>query len=59
MPGDGDLALDAFIAAALDTGYAGPFELEVVGPAIDAEGHGAALRRSVERANALLHEVLP
>jgi sugar phosphate isomerase/epimerase len=59
VPGDGDLALEAFIAAALDTGYAGPFELEVVGPAIDAEGHGPALRRSVERANALLYEVLP
>ena len=59
VPGDGDLALDAFIEAALDTGYAGAFELEVVGPAIEAEGHGAALRRSVERANALLHEVLP
>ena len=59
VPGDGDLALDAFIEAALDTGYTGAFELEVVGPAIEAEGHGAALRRSVERANALLHEVAP
>jgi sugar phosphate isomerase/epimerase len=59
VPGDGDLALDAFIEAALDTGYTGAFELEVVGPAIEAEGHGAALRRSVERANALLYEVLP
>jgi sugar phosphate isomerase/epimerase len=59
VPGDGDLALDAFIEAALDTGYTGAFELEVVGPAIEAEGHGVALRRSVERANALLHEVLP
>ena len=46
MPGDGDLALDAFIEAALDTGYTGAFELEVVGPAIEAEGHGAALRRA-------------
>ncbi len=59
VPGDGDLALDAFIEAVLDTGYTGAFELEVVGPAIEAEGHGAALRRSVERANALLHEVVP
>jgi sugar phosphate isomerase/epimerase len=59
VPGDGDLALDRFIEAALDAGYTGPFELEVVGPAIEAEGHGPALRRSVERANALLDKVLP
>jgi sugar phosphate isomerase/epimerase len=59
VPGDGDLPLDEFLRAALDTGYTGPFELEVVGPAIEAEGHAAALRRSVERANALLYEVLP
>ena len=32
-------------------GTPGAFELEVVGPAIEAEGHGAALRRRVERAN--------
>lgn len=58
VPGDGDLALDGFLRAALDAGYAGAFELEVVGPAIEAEGHAAALRRAVERTNALLHEVL-
>ena len=51
VPGDGDLALDAFIEAALDAGYTGAFELEVVGPAIEAEGHAAALRRAVDRAN--------
>ena len=59
VPGDGDLALDGFIEAALDAGYRGAFELEVVGPAIEAEGHAAALRRAVDRANDLLYEVLP
>jgi len=59
VPGDGDLALDEFIRAALDAGYKGAFELEVVGPAIEAEGHAAALRRAVERANELLFAVLP
>lgn len=59
VPGDGDLALDDFIRAALDTGYTGAFELEVVGPAIEAEGHAAALRRAVERTNELLFAVLP
>jgi sugar phosphate isomerase/epimerase len=58
VPGDGDLPLDRFIRAALDGGYSGVFELEMVGPMIDAEGHGSALRRGVERANALLEEVV-
>jgi sugar phosphate isomerase/epimerase len=59
VPGDGDLALHEFIRAALDTGYTGAFELEVVGPAIEAEGHATALRRAIERTNELLRSVLP
>ena len=59
VPGDGDLALDRFIRAALDGGYSGVFELEMVGPMIEAEGHEPALRRGVERANTMLEEVLP
>jgi len=59
VPGDGDLPIASFLRAALDAGYTGPFELEMVGPTIEAEGHEAALRRGVDRANALLGEVLP
>jgi sugar phosphate isomerase/epimerase len=59
VPGDGDLDIAAFFRAALDAGYAGPFELEMVGPLIDAEGHDGALRRAIPRANALLEEVMP
>jgi sugar phosphate isomerase/epimerase len=44
--------------AALDAGYTGAFELEMVGPKIEAEGHADALRRGVERASALLEDVL-
>jgi sugar phosphate isomerase/epimerase len=58
VPGDGDLAIGSFIEAALDAGYTGAFELEQVGPKIEAEGHAPALRRAVERASALLEEVL-
>jgi sugar phosphate isomerase/epimerase len=58
VPGDGDLAVDKFIEAVLDTGYAGAFELELVGPRIEAEGYESAVRRAVERASALLDEVL-
>ena len=58
VPGDGDLDVAAFLRAALDARYAGAFELEMVGPLIEAEGHEAALRRGVARASALLHEVI-
>jgi sugar phosphate isomerase/epimerase len=58
VPGDGDLNIAGFIEAALDAGYTGAFELEMVGPKIEAEGYGDALRRGVERASALLEEVL-
>jgi sugar phosphate isomerase/epimerase len=58
VPGDGDLPINRFIEAALDAGYAGLFELEQVGPLIEAEGHREALRRGVERASAVLEEVL-
>jgi sugar phosphate isomerase/epimerase len=57
--GDGDLPIDAFIVAALESGYTGAFELEQVGPMIDSEGHAQALRRAVPLASALLKEVLP
>jgi len=58
VPGDGDLPIDRFIEAALDAGYTGPFELEQVGPKIEAEGHESALRRAVERASRLLEEAM-
>jgi sugar phosphate isomerase/epimerase len=58
VPGDGDLRIDRFIQAALDSGYTGAFELEMVGPLIESEGHEAALRRGIERASHLLEEIL-
>jgi sugar phosphate isomerase/epimerase len=58
VPGDGDLPIARFFEAALDAGYTGAFELEMVGPKIEAGGHGSAVRRGVERASALLDEVL-
>jgi sugar phosphate isomerase/epimerase len=58
VPGDGDLPIHRFIEAALDAGYVGAFELEQVGPKIESEGHAVALRRAVERASAILEEVL-
>jgi sugar phosphate isomerase/epimerase len=48
VPGDGELPLRRFVDALAAGGFVGPYELEVIGPAIDAEGAHGALRRSVE-----------
>jgi sugar phosphate isomerase/epimerase len=56
--GDGDLPVGSFIGAALAAGYTGGFELEQVGPLIEAEGCDEALRRGVRRASLLLEEVV-
>ena len=52
--GDGDLPLERLIAMLLDAGYEGMFDLELVGPKIEAEGYLSATRRSLERATEML-----
>lgn len=52
--GEGELPLERLMQDVLDTGYEGYFDLEVLGPAIEAEGYAPALRRGVDRASALL-----
>ena len=52
--GEGELPLERLMQSVLDTGYEGYFDLEVLGPAIEAEGYAPALRRGVDRASALL-----
>ena len=59
VPGDGDLDIGAFVEAALEAGYTGAFELELVGPAIDAEGPAHAVRRAVNHVSTLLERILP
>ena len=59
VPGDGDMPVEVFVQAVLDTGYTGNFELELVGPAVEAESLESATRRGVDRANTLLEKVLP
>ena len=41
----------------LDAGYAGVFDLELIGAAIDAEGYDAAVPRAVDALGALLTEL--
>jgi sugar phosphate isomerase/epimerase len=54
VPGDGDIPLERLIGLALDAGYEGAFDLEVMGPRIEDEGYPSAVRRAVERASELL-----
>jgi len=48
VPGDGSMPLEWMIRELLDAGYDGLFEIELIGPALDAEGPESALRRSVD-----------
>ncbi|HEY7106619.1 MAG TPA: TIM barrel protein [Acidimicrobiia bacterium] len=52
--GDGDIPLERLMGILLDAGYAGSFDLEILGPRIAAEGHLAATRRSLDRATEML-----
>ncbi len=55
--GEGELPLRRMMQDVLDAGYAGPFDLEIVGPKFNAECDEAALRRGVASASALLAEM--
>ena len=48
VPGDGDMPLEWMIGELLEAGYGGYFDLEILGPAIEAEGYAAAIMRGAE-----------
>ncbi len=54
VPGDGDIPLGRILGAVLAAGYRGCFDLELIGPAIDAEGYATAVPRAVEELTRLL-----
>ena len=54
VPGDGEIPLGPLIGAAMAAGFEGPFEVEVLGTAIEAEGYENAVRRSFEHLQRLL-----
>jgi hypothetical protein len=47
----------ALLGDVLAAGYAGPFDLELVGPRIDAEGYASAITRSITALNDLLADL--
>jgi sugar phosphate isomerase/epimerase len=57
VPGDGDIPLARILSDVLAAGYAGCFDLELIGPAIEREGYDTAVPRAVAATEALL--VLP
>jgi sugar phosphate isomerase/epimerase len=52
--GDGDLPVERLLRTVLDAGYEGPFDLEILGPAIENEGYRAPIVRSLERTTEIL-----
>lgn len=52
--GDGDIPIERILAATLDAGYTGPFDIEVLGPRIEAEGYRSAIARSAEQTSEVL-----
>jgi sugar phosphate isomerase/epimerase len=59
VPGDGDIPLRRLVASLDAAGYAGAFELELVGPRIEEEGYAHAIRRSVAYLDLLFAEGQP
>jgi sugar phosphate isomerase/epimerase len=54
VPGDGDIPLHRIVAALLEAGYEGVFDIEVIGPRIEDEGYESAIQRSIVYAELLL-----
>jgi sugar phosphate isomerase/epimerase len=57
VPGDGDIPFTRVLKHFLDAGYQGPFDLELVGPRIEAEGYESAITRSIDYLDGLLAEL--
>jgi sugar phosphate isomerase/epimerase len=49
--GDGSIPLEWMLGQLLDAGYAGFFEIETLGPAIEAEGYESSISRSIDWLN--------
>jgi sugar phosphate isomerase/epimerase len=54
VPGDGAIPLARILGWILEAGYGGAFDLELMGPRIDKEGHCEAVRRTAQRLGELL-----
>jgi len=57
VPGDGDIPLEALVTMVLEAGFEGMFDLELMGPRIEAEGYASVVRRAVDRSSELLERL--
>jgi sugar phosphate isomerase/epimerase len=57
VPGDGAIPVERILKWMLEAGYAGTFDIELVGPRIDAEGSVAAVRRAAENLGRILRSL--
>ncbi len=57
VPGDGMIPLARVLAEILAVGYRGAFDLEMIGPRIEAEGYDRAVPRAVEALRVLLDDI--
>jgi sugar phosphate isomerase/epimerase len=57
VPGDGAIPLQRLMGWALAAGYAGAFDLELIGPRIESEGQVAAARRAIEQVGKILQSL--
>jgi sugar phosphate isomerase/epimerase len=48
VPGDGSIPLEWMLGHLLNAGYRGFFDIEILGPSIEAEGYASAIGRSTE-----------
>ena len=58
VPGDGAIPIKQILEWTLRAGYAGRFDIELIGPRIDAEGRLQAVRRSADKLGEILRELL-
>jgi len=56
VPGDGEIPLRPMLTAAAVAGFEGPFEIEIIGQAIEDEGYEGAIRRSYQHIHRILTE---
>ena len=54
VPGDGAIPLERIIGWMLDAGYTGNFDIELLGPRIDSEGHVNAAARAITHVGGIL-----
>jgi sugar phosphate isomerase/epimerase len=57
VPGDGAIPVKRILQWMLQAGYGGPFDIELVGPRIDAEGRLTAVRRAADNLGEILRSL--